>query len=50
MEQLTLVMELKDQYDKLGSDNDDSDDNIEDDCQLCESYEEENQLLREQTD
>ena len=45
MEQLQLIMELKDQYDNLG-DDDDSDG----ECKVCSSYEEENELMREQTE
>lgn len=38
-------MELKAQYDKLGDEN-----GSDSDCDLCESYEEENSLMREQCD
>ena len=46
-EQLQLMMELKEQYDKLGGGADSDDD---DDCAHCEQYEQENEVLREQTE
>lgn len=41
-----MMMELKEQYDKYGGEDDDDDG----DSALCEQYEKENEVLREQTE
>jgi len=40
-----MMMELKEQYDKYGGEDDDDDNDGE-----CEQYEKENEVLREQTE
>ena len=45
-EQLEMIMQLKEQYDKLKEEEDD-DDTDEDDCPICDKFEEQNQALRD---
>lgn len=47
MEQLQMIMELKEQYDELGTGSAIAE---SEDCEACEGYEEENALLREQAE
>ena len=46
MEQLEMIMQLKEQYDAFKAD-DDGDSDEEDNCQVCNRYEEENGIIRE---